>query len=423
MFRWYYLVSGFFLMSAMVAFGFIDRLVYGTWENKAGDKITQTLNLLLILASLALFAHGYYCKKRIGAGGVLALATTAFLFLSAGWSYDPATTVRQAVIYLFVVLGSIGIANTLDADEYMDLLKQTCLLSAVASLVLLVVSPNTAVSNLDFQGIFPHKNFLGQVMAAGALASLHAIRVDHRRRVRNIFILLVFIGMAIKSASTTACMAIFVFCSANWIIALIRKGGAAIGIFLAMVLTPIVVIVAIDPSPIFEMIGKDQTLTGRTDIWPYVINDISLRPLLGWGYFGFWSPNNPAAIEMAEAFKFFLTEAHNGLLEMLLNVGVVGTGIFIFLFVRNVALAFRCLSTSASALAISTIIVSLGILTVGVSEAVLLVSTQPWTSMFFVTGLMCEHVVRAEKLRPYGIAPRGYPRRGPVRNFEGPVVQ
>jgi exopolysaccharide production protein ExoQ len=418
--RWYYWVSGFFLLAAMTAFGFVDRLVYGTWENKGGDKITQTINLLLILASLALFCRAYYSNRRISAGGVLALATTAFLFLSTSWSYDPAATVRQAVVYLFVVVGSIGIARTLDVDEYMELLKRTCFLSAVASLVLLAVSPSAA-RLVDFQGIFSHKNVLGQVMAAGALACLHVIRVDRRRRVRNILMLFVFIGMAFASASATACLAVFVICCASGIIALFQKGGAAllIGILLVLILVPIIVVIAVDPDPILEMIGKDPTLTGRTDLWTYVINDISLKPLLGWGYFGFWSPNNPAEFEIANAFGVLLTQAHNGLLEMLLNVGVVGTAIFIFLFVRNVILAFRCLRTSSKALAISTITVCVAILTIGVSEAVLLAATQPWTSMFFITGLMCEQAVRASKLRQYRIAPGVYPRGRPVHYATG----
>ena len=369
MFRWHYWVSGFFLLNAMQAFGFIDRLAYGTWENKSGDKITQTLNLLLILSSVALFVRGYYNKRGNGVGGVLALAAIAFLLLSAGWSYDPTQTMRQAVVYLFIVIGSIGIAGTLDADEYMALLRLTCFLSAVASLVLLAVSPSNALTP-DFLGIFPQKNFLGQVMATGALASLHVLRVDHRRRARNIFMLFVFVGMAFASASATACVAIFAFCCADRIIALLRRGGAgfAIGILLAMVLIPILVVVAVDPGPILEMIGKDPTLTGRTDLWTYVINDIWLKPLLGWGYYGFWSANNPAAMEISGAVRWFVAQSHNGLLEMLLNVGAVGTTIFIFLFLRNVLLAFQCLRTSSKALAISTIMVCVAILTIGVSE-------------------------------------------------------
>jgi exopolysaccharide production protein ExoQ len=427
MFRWYYWVSGFFLLNAMAAFGIIDRLVYGTWDNKPGDKITQTLGLLLILASVALFVRGYRSKNGIGAGGLLALATIAFLFLSAGWSLEPAATVRQAVLYLFVVLGSIGIANTLDGNDYMDLLRRICFWSAIASLFLLAVSPSNAGSpGVDFQGIFPHKNFLGQVMATGVLASLHVMRVDRRRRIRNIFNLFVFIGVALASASATACLAIFAFCCANWIISLLQRGpaGMLIGTLHVLVLVPIVVVVAVDPSPILEMIGKDPTLTGRTEIWNYVIDAISLKPLLGWGYFGFWTFNNPTAVEISETVRWIVPQAHNGLLEMLLNVGVVGTAIFIFLFLRNVTLAIRCFGTPAKELAITTITVCIGILTVGISETVLLAANAPWTSMFFITGLMCEQAVRAAKPRQYrGIAPRGRPSHFRRPSFEGPVVR
>jgi exopolysaccharide production protein ExoQ len=420
MFRWYYWVSGFFLLQTMTAFSFVDRLVYGVWDNKPGDKITQTLNLLSILASLALFGRGYYSRRTIRAGGVLALLAVAFLFLSASWSVDPTTTVRQAFLYLFVVLGAIGIAGSLDADEYMDLLRWICFLSASASVALVVVSPSTAFGPGfgDFQGIFTHKNTLGQVMAIGALTSLHAMRVNRRRRALNTFMLCAFIGMAFASASTTALLAIFAFCCVDRIIALLRRGGAALllGIFLVLILVPTLVAIAFDPSPIFEIIGKDSTLTGRTDIWTYVINDISLKPLLGWGYFGFWSPSNPAAVEISDAVRWTVPQAHNGLLEMLLNIGVVGTAIFIFLFVRNIIFALRCLSTSAKALAISAILIYVGIVMTGISEFVLLAYSQPWTSLFFTTGLMCEQAVRAAKLQQYRIAPRGYQRGGPVHS-------
>jgi exopolysaccharide production protein ExoQ len=412
--RGYYWISGFFLLAAMQAFGFIDRLVYGEWVGKPGDKITQSLNLLLILASLALFARRFRGKGSIGIGGILAIAAAAFLLLTAFWSFDPSSTVREAVVYLFVVLGAMGIAGNLSADEYMDLLSLTCFLSAIASLVLLVVSPSIALSvdSTDFQGIFAHKNFLGQVMVTGALASLHAMRAGRGWRPRHIFMLFVFAGMALASKSATSWLTIFAFCCVDAMIAVCRRGGVALllGIFFAIVFVPMLIFVAADPDPVLEIIGKDPSLTGRTEIWAFAINEISLKPLLGWGYFAFWSVNNPAAMAFSDVEQWFVPQAHNGLLEMLLNIGAVGTAIFVLLLVRNVVLAFRCLGTPAKALAISTLLCCAGIMLVGVSEAVLLVPTQPSTSVFFITGLMCEQALRSARGRRYRITPRGYPQ-------------
>ena len=167
--------------------GILSRLVYGTWTGS--DPVTQSLNVLMFAASLTLFS----CRRSKSGfvrGSVLALLVVGFPCLSALWSMDPATTVREGVIYLFVIIGAIGIARTMDADEYMHLLSRCCFLAAIASIFLLLASPSNAVSMVhddfmalhgDFVGIFAQKNVLGQVMAIGALATLHGIRVARHR--------------------------------------------------------------------------------------------------------------------------------------------------------------------------------------------------------------------------------------------------
>jgi exopolysaccharide production protein ExoQ len=417
----YYWISVFFLLNSMAVLGFIDRMIYGSWSNKGGDKITLMLNLLQILTSLTLFIYGYSRRRTIGTGALLALLATAYFLLTVFWSYDPGTTIRQAINYFFLILGSIGIASILNPDEYMDLLGWTCFSSAVASLVLLIVSPASAhgggLNSEDFQGVFSHKNVLGQVMMTGALASLHAIRVGGRWRRRNIFFLFVFIFMAFESKSATSWLAIAACCCVDAIIVLYRKGGAArsAGMLTAVTAVPILILVTAYPDPILEMLGKDPTLTGRTDLWEYVISDIWMKPLLGWGYFGFWTPANPAAMQIADDLRWIVPQAHNGLLEMLLNIGLVGTALVIFLLVRNIVMAVRCLHTPAAALGISTLLCCGGIFLIGVSEAVMLTSVQSSTGMFLITGFLCERGLRAAELRRHRSPPKGYPGRAPLQ--------
>jgi O-antigen ligase len=122
-----------------------------------------------------------------------------------------------------------------------------------------------------------------------------------------------------------------------------------------------------------------------------------MKPWLGWGYFGFWSMSNPAAVEISDVMGFVVPQAHNGLLEFLLNVGVLGTAFFAFILIRTIVLAVRCLRTQERALAISTISCCIGILQVGVSEIVLLVPTESLTPVMFITGLMCERALWVAK--------------------------
>ena len=387
--RWYYLISGVFVLDTMQALGVIDRLVYGPWS-PGSDKVTQALNLLMIAASLILFSNGYgTSKRRLTAGSVMAFSAVGFLCLSALWSLDPPTSFRVAVIYFYVIIGAIGVARTMHADEFMHLLSWCCFLSAIASIFLVLALPVVAFNEFDFRGIFTHKNVLGEVMATGALATLHDIRVARGRYLGKLCMLFVFVGMAYASKSTAALLVSLVFCGLSGFDTLWRKGGAArlTGVILAALLVPLLIVAVAAPDTFLELIGKDPTLTGRTEIWAYVIQDIGMKPWLGWGYVSFWSLSNPAALEISNALGWVVPQAHNGLLEFLLNVGLVGTALFALILVRTLVLAVQCLRTPERALAISTIICCFGILLEGFSETVP-PPTQSLTPLLFITGLI-----------------------------------
>jgi exopolysaccharide production protein ExoQ len=405
--RWYSFVSGFFLLQTMGALGFISEMVYGGWAGKTGDLATRSLNVMMIAASLTLISVSYRRSKRgLAVGSVLALSAVGLLGLSALWSSDPPTSFRGAIVYLYVILGVIGIARTMDADEYMHLLSWCCFLSAIASIFLLIGSPSLAAYGGDPRGVFATKNDLGQVMATGALATLHGIRRARRGYLGKLCMLFVFLAMAYASKSTAALLAALVFCGISGFDSLWRKGRAArmTGSVLAVVLAPILIVAVAAPDTFLEMIGKDPTLTGRTDVWTYVIQDIWMKPFLGWGYNVFWEQSNPYATEISDAVRWTVITAHNGLLELLLDIGVFGTALFAFILIRTIVLAVRCLRTPERALAISTISCCAGILLIGVSESVLLNPTQSSTSVMFITGLMCGRALDvAKRLRRYRV--------------------
>ena len=180
------------------------------------------------------------------------------------------------------------------------------------------------------------------------------------------------------------------------------KGGAVriVAIGLIALLLPAIVLLAVFPDSVFELLGKDPTLTGRTDIWAYVIPDIYEKPWFGWGYAGFWVISNPAAMEIGEALHWFSPQAHNGLLESLVNVGVVGTAGFVYLLIRNMRLGLRCLNTREKAMAVSCLLCCMGIILIGITEAVL-IFCGPWTTVLFITGFSCERALRVARFQRF----------------------
>jgi exopolysaccharide production protein ExoQ len=346
----------------------------------------QTLNLLSIFTSLFLFWSGTRKINRFNR--VLPLAAASLLVISILWSVAPAFTFTRSTAYFFVVLGAIGLAEVLDSDEFMYLITFVCGLSAVASVVQLLIFPEPG----DFRGIFSQKNVLGQVMAGGVLAALYCARTRDRQRFGYICVIGLCTIVAFMSQSTTSILAIFLFFVFDLLGGLYLRGGSTriLSLYLAIgsFLVAVFLIFVFGTDFIFSFFGKDTTLTGRTVIWPLVIENIGERPVLGWGFSAFWSPVNPNAWQIIAVVR--AANAHNAILEFLLEIGFVGTSFFIFLWVRNFVMAVKCMNGPAEQFGLSTVLLLLGILLIGVSEDVLLASGQIWTILFFVMGCMCE---------------------------------
>jgi O-antigen ligase len=389
-----YAASAFFLLQSMSVLGIIDRSVYGEWNGKPGDKITETLNLLSICASLFLFWSGTREIRIARFNYVIPLAAASLFLISVFWSIDPSLTLSQGTAYFFVVLGAIGLVETSDSDELMDLIALICGLAAVASVVQFFIAPDP----FEFRGIFSQKNALGQAMAMGVLTALHGAQIKRGRRFRNICILALCTIVALMSKSATSIVAIAVFFWLNILGRTYLTGGSfrILSIWLAICSVPIAIFVMYSDL-ISELFGKNTTtLTGRTILWPYVIDNISEKPLLGWGFYGFWSPEkNPNALQIIEELRFhgwvadFVANAHNGLLELLLEIGFLGTSVFIFLWLRNFIMAVKCMHGPAGQIGLSSVLLLTGILVIGVSEAVLL-SHEGVNCLFFIMGFMCE---------------------------------
>jgi O-antigen ligase len=423
-FRWNYLdvASAFFVLHTVGAFGILSRLYYGEQDGFTTTTTTAlaaALNLGSVLACLALFLGRFRTTKSISTGELLAISLVSLFLLSTAWSVDPWTTSRRGGLYVFFVLGVIGMAARLTDREFTGLMSTACLLSAVASLALLAFYPSSALAlpdsfdsfvaspevTLALRGIFPQKNVLGQAMAAGVLASMHILRAAASRQARfwSVVGSIVFLAMVLASKSSTSISVTLYLCLMTFFICLYRRGGLTrvLGTSLAVLSGAIALALTLFPDLLLEILGKDATLSGRTELWPVVVDNIYERPIAGWGYYAFWGVANPVANAIFAELGWHVVHAHNGLLEMLLEVGVIGTILISVIFLRSVWLAYRCLRTSARELGTSSLLCSGAIVIIGVTEPVLIDFSSPWTMLFFVFWLMCERTMRAVRRQNY----------------------
>jgi len=86
-----------------------------------------------------------------------------------------------------------------------------------------------------------------------------------------------------------------------------------------------------------HLLGRNETLTGRTDIWRMLWN-WNINPIIGTGFEGFWLGERREEIQSVQP---ALNEAHNGYLETYLNLGFIGVGITIAMLLAAYAKSRR----------------------------------------------------------------------------------
>jgi O-antigen ligase len=97
-------------------------------------------------------------------------------------------------------------------------------------------------------------------------------------------------------------------------------------------------------------VGKDVTFAGRTPIWDLVKANIALHPLMGTGYGAFWvGPfDTSPSYEFYKRLYFYPGEAHNGYLDIVLDLGYVGLVLLGAFIVRYFVLSIRLMKTDRS---------------------------------------------------------------------------
>jgi exopolysaccharide production protein ExoQ len=122
-----------------------------------------------------------------------------------------------------------------------------------------------------------------------------------------------------------------------------RKPAAVHVLVLLLLVTATLVMLLGGEASAAQALGRNSTLTGRTDIWAAVI-PMSPNPLIGAGFESFWL--SPRVHErLWDVFTGLpLNEAHNGYIEVYLELGWVGLGLIGLILIdgyRRSVKAFR----------------------------------------------------------------------------------
>jgi exopolysaccharide production protein ExoQ len=86
---------------------------------------------------------------------------------------------------------------------------------------------------------------------------------------------------------------------------------------------------------VLNTLGRDVTISGRTELWPAVINAILERPWLGYGYNGFWLGWQGYSAQVWLATGAPYDNAQNAILGLWLELGLLGVLVFAVVLLRS----------------------------------------------------------------------------------------
>ncbi|MNU62820.1 O-Antigen ligase [compost metagenome] len=281
---------------------------------------------------------------------ILLLALTAASFM---WSVTPDVTLRRVLALLFTTLGGVALASRWRWATLTEIFATAMAMMMVASFFLGALMPDWGRMHEIFpgawRGLWLEKNALGENMGLAALFMVAAaILVPARRRLWLVLAAMASMLVILSTSKTGLVVLILSFASMGFV-ALVKAGPkrAIVGTWLAiMVACAAVLLVTMRSDLLFELLGKDATLTGRTELWSAILHQMEQRPWTGFGYGAVWDDTSPGSAHAWITYeaKFSAAHAHSGWIEVYLALGIPGVvllaGWFIEMWGRSLWAAY-----------------------------------------------------------------------------------
>ena len=184
-----------------------------------------------------------------------------------------------------------------------------------------------------YNGVTTQKNELGETCLIAALASLWLLlgAIESSRSGRRSRQIAVYAGVMVTSlwlimkadsmTSFTAFVlagAVMILAAQRWLITTVNGIHALMGSAIALAAATVFLDAA---GPLLQMLGRTSTFTGRTAIWSAVLA-ARTNPLLGAGYESFWLGDRLQFVW--DVTNQHIQQAHNGYLEIYINLGWLG---------------------------------------------------------------------------------------------------
>lgn len=314
--------------------------------------IQNIIFLLIYITSLFLIIFHWkefaaILKKRNLFIFFLPICLLCFVLCSTGWSELPSITFQRSLFLIGSSLFGMYFGCIYPQDKQLNFLSKSFAIAIVASFIYAVVPPHYGIMNEihigAWRGIFLSKNGLAYAMALGLTVYINITVKSLKEKLFKITCMGLSILLIILSTGKGGLLIFMLLIVTYWACKIIQRlrwdilvptllGLSILGATLGLTLL-------YGLEFFLSSIGKEITLSARAQIWYGLWTAFQKKPLLGYGYGSFWE-GEEKSIAASTVISYFdwTSNPHSGLLDLLINIGIVGTSlyiaIFIFIYIR-----------------------------------------------------------------------------------------
>jgi exopolysaccharide production protein ExoQ len=340
-----------------IVFAVVMLLIYtGGWQLPLfGEKTDESASGLLRVAFLPAYGLAFLLILARPWNMVRATLRQPFLIIlmlvvgaSITWSIQPDVSIRRGFAVGCTTISGLALASRFRWAELARVFAITFSVLIVACYVVCIAVPSIGVMRELFpgawRGLWLEKNALGGLMAMGICALGAATLLNPREA--KIWVPMAFLafGLVIMSQSKTSLASLVLGLAALGFVWIVQR-GPAIGVAATWAgvsgATLLAAFIFLASDVFFQLLGKDATFTGRTQIWTAAMRQIELRPWLGYGYAAVWGDKGgwgPLAWIVHDA-KFTPQHAHNSWIEQWLGIGLFGLMAWGLFYLQTMAVA------------------------------------------------------------------------------------
>lgn len=340
----------------LAARGSFSFLLIGAANGSVEEQNGPVKNVLVVAAFGTMLAVMLPVCRRMWH----AIQQHAFLFMlpmwatvTLFWSVSPVRSLAAGLQVTILTLFGFYLAIRFSPRQLMQLFVFTGFMATLLSFATVAIIPRAGIdfknSTIGLEGIYPQKNICAVItVELMAVAFCYDFRGTNAPLKRIGFIALLtalIIGSAARTGWILCVLTVGFIALLKFLYKLRPLERFAVTWFLPALLLGAGWLVYSNAAVLLHLIGKDITLSGRTGIWKVVFLSIVRRPWAGFGFGAFWIGENPEVRRLAAAVGDpGLSNAENGVLQLWLELGLIGVLIlFALLFrtCRNAAACFR----------------------------------------------------------------------------------